>query len=234
MDAISGAGMGMGITGMVSDMFDAGLTARFNAKESKKGRNFAEAVGKNRVRWAVNDMKRAGINPLTAFMGGGGISGGASGGAGVASVARSPGSVRSAAEAGRAVAGAKRETAEAAAKREMLDLIQAQAEAARTAAQKDRDQGQLFFFQGHESKARAEYYKKLSEVEGFNATLRELEIPGARNRASVEETAFGEAMRYLQRFGDAIPSWKIDLNTGGGRKPYVPKPRPNNRKHRGY
>lgn len=199
MDAMSGAGMGMGITGIISDMFDAGLTARFNAKESKKGRNFAEAVGKNRVRWAVEDMKRAGINPLTAFMGGGGVSGGVSGGSSVASVARSPGSVRSGAEASRAAAGAKRETAEAVAKREMPELIRAQAEASRSAASKDREQGGLAYQQRMESAKRTEYYNHLADTEKANAEIRRNDIPESRNKASADAKEWGDELKMIER-----------------------------------
>lgn len=191
----------MQAAGVGSGIAEQATTAAYNKAESKKGRNYNEAVMKNKVRWMVNDMKRAGINPLTAFMGSGGFSGGATLSAPTASMSGGSGSAsaKQFSEAFRAEKQGERESAEAAAKRIMPDVMNAQIEQLKTEAMKNRDQGGLFWQQRNESAQRAEYWKAMERSENFNATLRGLEIPGARNRANVEATKVGQGAAWVDK-----------------------------------
>lgn len=186
----------------VTEALDSGLTAAFQAKEAKKGRNFQEAVMKNRIRWAVKDMKRAGINPLTMFMGGGGVPTGAIT-ASQASIGRSGGSqaIRTGAESARARAARERESTQAEINRETVNLVRGQVEAVKASADKDWSDSNLKEAQRH-------YYKQLEQTERANATIRKNEIPGSINMRQVDEMSTGEFFKWLERAGRAYSGFR--------------------------
>lgn len=67
--------------GVVGDLGLGVLSARMQGSHASKmadrANDFTEKVARERIRWAVGDMKRAGINPVMAVSGGFGSSGGA-------------------------------------------------------------------------------------------------------------------------------------------------------------
>lgn len=67
MAAGMGAGMGMAAGGQLMNM---GMEAAFNAAEKKADFKIAKKLARHAISWRVQDLQRAGLNPLLAIAGG--------------------------------------------------------------------------------------------------------------------------------------------------------------------
>lgn len=63
-DPLSAAG------GLVAGLGDAFLNNRFSLKSQHQAQDFSENMYKHRYQWQVEDMKKAGINPMMSYMSG--------------------------------------------------------------------------------------------------------------------------------------------------------------------
>lgn len=64
---MAGAAMGMAIGQGVTDMAQSGLGAYFTNRETNQAWSRQKAVYTRRYQWMMNDMKKAGLNPILAY-----------------------------------------------------------------------------------------------------------------------------------------------------------------------
>lgn len=168
MDPVTGAIIGSTITGAAS--FFGGLSANSSAKSAAREQIEADRFNyKRRYQWQVQDMKKAGLNPLLA------VSQGAPSvpGASAAQVPSNP-----AGEAASSALAYKRAHAE-------VKLLE--------------EQAKKTLSENFESQYRAALIKRQSHGQDINNTLEALAIPGAANSARWLSSRSGKFFDALGR-----------------------------------
>lgn len=174
--------------GMLSDAIKTGVGMAFSAKEAKKQRRFAKHMYRHAVQYRMEDLRKAGINPILA----GQMVGGVPSGSAASMPSAGSGGPQSALAAVRLSEELKNMKAERVLKEE---------------------QGRLAKEHWNESRTRqwlhnaqAEREKATTRATTINRMLTETQLPAAQAQARFDATDFGQFLREARRFVDTIPA----------------------------
>lgn len=184
--------LGLGqMMGMGAEALGALWSAKQNRQAQRRAHKFAALMYQNRYQWTMQDMQKAGLNPILAAKGG--LVGSSPGGVGMAPT---PNPFTGAGERMRL---AKREKYE-------LDLLHAQ--------EKSNFHSARHAMELANKTAGADTAKTEAETRQINAMtdLMRTQIPAAKAQMQFDETRFGEMLRMLNR---AIRSATGRDTTGG-------------------
>lgn len=160
---------------------------------------FQKAMRETAYQTAVEDMRKAGLNPMLAYQQGGAVSpGGAS------------------AEMSDIISPAVSTAQHARRIREELKLLRAQEFETHQRGGQIGFQNALILQQQRESEARTARENRNAELLGINSELARAELPAARNRARVESSRVGSSAAWLDRIAGTL--WntlpRIGLRSG--------------------